>query len=206
MRIALCILAVLMMTSSASAINHIWFDVTATGGDAVVVTNGAPGVTAMCEAGPGLSSFHVEVMIDAYGPDGINGYGVRFWEEIIDCPGIIYNDMYEGLPGWTTVGSGGLGLAQYIIAAPAEGVFNVMSFDMDKTGMTLFNEIWGEASNFGGGGDWGNGSALVQFGDGTPHYAFPGYAIGVMMHTDCVPEPATIALLGFGVLALIRRR
>ena len=217
MRVLLALMAVLAFTASAGATNQVWFEASVVSGGGTVEVQGAPGVSVEATAN-GPTTFNVDIFLST-GTANLTAYWMQF-EEMGDCPGLMsdhfLNEFNPGMSINYQEFTPAVWRAHYggVVAEPAGTVLHVGSFLLDKNPLIDdYNYVWGATPPYygvyTGAGSWGNGGQEIQWGGATPvgPYGVPFYYVdGAMMSVHCIPEPATIALLGLGVVALIRRR
>ena len=216
MRIVVALLAVLAMSTVASANVQVWFDVSPVSGNVVVNSGpGTAGASVDVTVGPGAASMLVDIYLTA-GVNPISGYTMVFNEDG-PCEGILSDQLIDEFdPDWG-VSLSDMGADHWsaiyatVTGAPIAPLAqqHIGSFILTKPNPLIDdNFIWGNSVPSGM-GYWGNGGESIQWGASSaiPPYGAPYYYSDTPMLTvHCVPEPATIALLGLGVVALIRRR
>lgn len=217
----------LAMASTAQAGVQVWFEATPAGGTAVpsVVTQGAAGGnTALKCNKTGLTGnvtcawdIVVKALIGA-GPAS-TGYDVRLTGSantlsVAGAPAPAYgsNNYTSNSFPLTTGGGYLIDGSQAAAAAGATGTQTLYSFRLVLTKVaTDTNPVSVSAEN--GPNAWGatdGTSGSVQYGgnasgNGNPHNLYGPGPVPVINITQ-TPEPATLGLIGLGVVALIRRR
>jgi len=211
MRLAVALLAVLGMTAAANGAADVWF---------VVDGVGAKGTTPTVQLDTTVDdTAHVEVWIECGAP-GFNAFALAIVEGSVPgyepyCPGEILCDTVNapGISGWTTdeyycphpYGYADLMFNQSYIGDPylsPVGGEMVLEFDVQKFDIVGFNGLYAGPGTWW---TWGIPDEVTWGGNGPgpTGYHAPDQLMAII---ECTPEPATIALLAFGGLALIRRR
>jgi hypothetical protein len=216
------VLAMMVVASTASAGQMVWFEATPLTTNAAVTTNGASGVSTVleCDISQGLRcEWAITMMVDT--DIALFGWDAELVDN--DSPAgktSVKSIDFTGSPWGTAADFAVPGQApgpilhagQSTFFSPfGPGMFPVMNFVLSKNkqpGELNVSEIFAGASAVGfGWSDENLGFGEITWGenpivDGAPGSFAPNPVITIVN----VPEPATLALLGLGALTLIRRR
>lgn len=208
MRKLVAVIAVLALASVAGAAEQVWFVATGPG----VTTQGAPGISTDIAVPGGVGSWNIDVYM-ASEPvlGGVVGYDIYLAG---DSTATASSPVWSGPAGWTVmqhvVGAGASLFGDAEINFAGVGLvtpgLKVASFTLTTTGPGSI--IAG--SNWSG---WGfqdfdelNPVPFVAFGANAPVEGTGGIWAPNPVINIAIPEPATLVLLGLGLVGLIRRR
>lgn len=205
--------AALMVSGVANAAGNAWFELVGTAPEGVVATGGV-GQTLIIDKGQDPVVLNIGFFLNT-GGENIFGWAMGTHA----TPGATYN-VYEpaswaggDAAGYNAhIGPAGLGLAGLdhagttAAAAPAAGLMFEFELIIDKPflGITeIYAFVGGNAIATETGYGW-----MGAWGPNAPIEGYPYTDAGTlpMIIINNIPEPATIALLGLGAVALIRRR
>lgn len=208
MRKLVAVIAVLALVSVAGAAEQVWFVATGPG----ITQNGAPGVSTNIAVPGGAGSWNIDVYMASEAVlGGVVGYDI-YLSGGSTAQGSA--PVWSGPAGWTimqhTVGAGASLLGDAEINFGGVGLvtagLKVASFTLATTGPTSI--IAG--SNYSGWGfqdfDETNPVPFVAFGANAPVEGSGGIWAPNAVINIAIPEPATLVLLGLGLVGLLRRR
>ena len=228
-RVLMVGLAVMSLSTAANGAYSVWWEATAGPGVPGGGSLGGPGevLKLNCDtsAGPVTCSWTVKMFLEV----GQNDTPIIGWgHDLLGSPTddgkvAVTNAFYKG--PFTTFSNpfgnpanfeAAFGGAPDLIintfaaggaAGVGPGVHNILEFTLEKTKNQgdLNSAIITSAVNFGAWADILGGVPNINFA-GTNLDANVGTATGTVIQINNIPEPGTIALLGLGAIALIRRR
>lgn len=233
-RILLALALVGMATTAAAADTYVWWDLVGSNCEAVVKEAGQ-GHTLVIEkpliATAGFYEFELIMKMSntvANSTQGLTGYGTNLFKDAADpdAPAIMAASWVNGNPlSWTGTVSGNINVGNKILdntgRKTATGNQRLYAGNSPQSFITLVLRINVATEEFC---DWhyfyqSVGAALYAQAPVGAHNVFFGpnpsvygnaqveQPVGLpVIAIHAVPEPATLALLGFGFLALIRRR
>jgi len=196
------------LASSASADNWVWFQ---------TADAGAQGQVLELSVDVGArATWNVAMMLSS--DEALTGWAEDLWGDTTQLSAA--NLAYGNFPApsassaGVAVNAGGV-LTQgsfgqnFVAPFTPPGLYTLFTFDLTWAPTVAGLDLY--INNIIGSNGWGNTVypyyvPMVHFAGGPLFYCGAGADAGPVIHLQSTPEPATLVLLGFGALALIRRR
>lgn len=211
------------MPAASQGAAHVWFELSNAGTSGVVQTGGGPDQTLILEkpSDPGIYTFEVTMYANinlgilGHSTDlgALPGENVSAGPFAGHDPGAIFFTNFPGTQppeaGTFADDFGSSVIGQY---NGPNSELGSLTITIDKTGGPIGDIlIFARVGGLGWGDTSADGAPDVYYGpngfvDGNPNLQVPAFGNLPVIQIVQVPEPATLSLLGLGVLALIRRR